>query len=179
MKRQDEFTSCIEIVYPGTLQGPLEGREDGVPLAYLEMMASRDGTGRLVFPVGAVWMASPDLQVKLAFWVSQVPPVELGKMVSLEVQVKLVLQGSPGSLEDEGPRVRLDSPDSGGRRAAEDSRAKQEQPGAQVGTIQYNTLVFISQNKQLSGYKRNYSDNALGITVHKGQKNGGKTPAKY
>ena len=34
-------------------------------------------------------------------------------------------------------------------------------------TIQYNTIVFISQNKPLSGYKRNYSDNALGITVHK------------
>ena len=28
-------------------------------------------------------------------------------------------------------------------------------------------LVFISQNKPLSGYKRNYSDNVLGITVHK------------
>ena len=34
--------------------------------------------------------------------------------------------------------------------------------------VQYNnTIVFISQNKPLSGYKRNYSDNALGITVHK------------
>ena len=27
--------------------------------------------------------------------------------------------------------------------------------------------LVISQNNPLSGYKRNYSDNALGITVHK------------
>ena len=40
----------------------------------------------------------------------------------------------------------------------------------QYNTIQYNTIVFISQNKPLSGYKRNYSDNALGITVHKRQR---------
>ena len=40
-----------------------------------------------------------------------------------------------------------------------------EQPILQY--IQYNTIVFISQNKPLSGYKRNYSGNALGITVHK------------
>ena len=39
--------------------------------------------------------------------------------------------------------------------------------GVQYNTIQYNTIVFISQNKPLPGYKRNYSDNALGITVHK------------
>ena len=70
-----------------------------------------------------------------------------------------------GVRENTGRRVGLRGESIG--REAGGGRGKGGEGGRESNTIQYNTIVFISQNKPLSGYKRNYSDNALGITVHK------------